>query len=232
LAISGGVRADLLELGLPEGRVRVEHDGFESSRFIGVPAREEARAALGLPKEVPLAVYTGGLLEWKGVDLLVDAARSLPGVYFAIAGGMEKDVRRLRARVGGLANVRIDGFQSPARVPLYLAAADLAVVPNRSRPAISARHTSPLKVFEAMAAGVALVASDLPSLRELLEDGEDAILVPPDDAKALAGGIERLAGDAALRSRLASRLRSRAAEHTWDARARRVLDWMEAARQG
>src|SRR6185295_19644270 len=103
-------------------------------------------------------------------------ARSLPGVYFAIAGGMEQDVRRLRARAGGLANVRIDGFQPPTRVPLYLAAADLAVVSNRAKPAISARHTSPLKLLEAMAVGVPLVASDLPSLRELLEDERDAVL--------------------------------------------------------
>jgi len=229
LAISGGVRADLVELGIAAEKIRVEHDGFEPARFAALPSRKEARATLGLPQEVPLAVYAGGLLEWKGVDLLVDAARALPGVYFAIAGGMAADVRRLRGRAGGLANVRIDGFQPPARVPLYLAAADLAVVPNRSTSAISARHTSPFKIFEAMAAGLPMVASDLPSLRELLEHEREAVLVPPDDAGALARGIERLAGDAALRARFASRLRSRAAEHTWDARAVRVLDWMEAA---
>jgi glycosyltransferase involved in cell wall biosynthesis len=226
-AISGGVRADLAAAGIPEDRIRVEHDGFEPSRFAGLPGASEARAALGLPQEVPLAVYAGGLLEWKGVDLVVDAARALPGVYFAIAGGMAKDVRRLRARAGGLANLRIDGFQPPARVPLYLAAADLTVVPNRSKPDISSRYTSPLKVFEAMAVGLPIVASDLPSLRELLEHERDAVLVPPDDPAALARGIERLAGDAALRAKLAARLRSRAAEHTWDARARRVLDWMD-----
>jgi len=227
VAISGGVRADLLELGIDDRSIRVAHDGFEPARFAGLPEREAARTALGLPHGVPLAVYAGGLLEWKGVDLLVDAARALPGVYFAIAGGMERDVRRLRAHAGGLANVRIEGFQTPARVPLYLAAADLAVVPNRSKPAISARHTSPLKVFEAMAAGVPLVAADLPSLRELLEPEVDAVLVPPDDAAALAAGIERLAGDASLRSRISARLRSRAGEHTWDARARSLLDWMD-----
>jgi len=232
LAISGGVRADLVELGLDERKIRVEHDGFEPSRFAGLPARDEARRELGLPREVPLAVYTGGLLDWKGVDDLVDAARTLPGVYFAIAGGMDADVARLRARAGGLANVRIDGFQPPARVPLYLAAADLAVVPNRSHRAISARHTSPLKIFEAMAAGVPLVATDLPSLREILTDGRDAVLAAPDDAAALARGIERLAGDAALRRRLGEALRVRAAEHTWEARARRVLEWMESRPPG
>jgi len=230
LAISRGVREDLLRLGIEEGRIRVEHDGFDPALFAARPSRSEARAALGLREGVPVVAYTGGLLEWKGADVLVEAARALPDLYFVFAGGMDKDVQRLRARVGGLANVRVEGFQPPTRVPLYLAAADLGVVPNRSKPAISARYTSPLKVFEAMAAGLPLVASDLPSLRELLEDGIDAVLVPPDDPAALAEGIARLAGDPTLRARLGARLSSRAAQHTWDARADRILDWMEEPR--
>jgi glycosyltransferase involved in cell wall biosynthesis len=142
---------------------------------------------------------------------------------------MERDVARILALAEGLGNVRVDGFQPPARVPLYLAAGDLGVVPNRSKPAISARYTSPLKVFEALAAGLPLVASDLPSLREILTHEGDALLVAPDDEAALAAGIARLAGDADLRARLADAGRARTAEHTWDARARRILAWMEAA---
>jgi glycosyltransferase involved in cell wall biosynthesis len=79
-----------------------------------------------------------------------------------------------------------------------------------------------------MAAGLPLVASDLPSLREILEDGVDAVLVPPDDPAELAKGIGKVAGDPTLRGRLGKRLLSRAAQHTWDARAERILDWMEA----
>jgi hypothetical protein len=100
-------------------------------------------------------------------------------------------------------------------------------VPNRSKPAISAKYTSPLKVFEAMAVGLALVASDLPSLRELLHHGEDAWLVKPDDPAALAEGIRALVADPALRARLGRTLGARAAEHSWDARAARILAWIE-----
>lgn len=227
VAISGGVRDDLVKLGLEGDAILVEHDGFDARRFEHPPARASARAALNLPPSVPLVVYTGGLLEWKGVDLLVDVARALPDAYFVIAGGMDADVQRLRQRAGGLANVRIEGFQPPERVPLYLAAGDLGVVPNRSKPAISARYTSPLKVFESMAAGLPLVASDLPSLREILTHERDAWLVAPDDVEALKAGIERLLGDAPLRAKLASALRARAPAHTWEARAQRILDWMD-----
>jgi glycosyltransferase involved in cell wall biosynthesis len=113
-------------------------------------------------------------------------------------------------------------------VALYLAAADVGVVPNRSRPPISARYTSPLKVFEAMAASLPLVASDLPSLRELLTHGEDAWLVQPDDAGTLAEGLRRILADDALRAGLARRLGERAARHTWDARSARLMGWMES----
>ncbi|MCY2958615.1 MAG: glycosyltransferase family 4 protein [Planctomycetota bacterium] len=228
VAISGGVREDLCALGVVADSIVVEHDGFESARFALQPSRAEARRSLGLPSDASIVVYTGGLLAWKGVDLLVDAARFLPSAYFVVAGGLDADVARLRAHAGGLSNLRIDGFQAPERVPLYLAAADVGAVPNRSQPAISARYTSPLKVFESMAAGLPLVASDLPSLREILRPDADAVFVAPDDARALADGIGRLLADSALRSRLATNLRARAPEHTWDARARRILAWMES----
>lgn len=226
VAISGGVREDLVALGLAPDSIEVAHDGFESERFARVPSREEARRELRLDANARVVVYTGGLMEWKGVEVLVDSARRLPETTFVIAGGAREDLERVRAHAKDLANVRLDGFQPPARVALYLRAADVGVVPNRSMPEISARYTSPLKVFEAMACGLPLVASDLPSLRELLQHGEDAWLVAPDDPEKLAEGLRKLLDDAELRQRLARSFSARAAAHTWDARARRLLDWM------
>ena len=139
VAISEGVREDLALLGIAGESVCVEHDAFEPGRFAALPTRHAARERLKLPLDVPLVVYTGGLLQWKGVDVLVEAARSLPEAYIVIAGGMDADVKRLRQKAGGLANLRIDGFQAPELVPIYLAAADVGVVPNRAKPAISPR---------------------------------------------------------------------------------------------
>jgi len=230
IAISGGVREDLVALGLAEADILVEHDALEPRRFENMPTRQAARATLGLAEKDPVIVYTGGLLAWKGVELLVDAARELPTMRFVIAGGMDADVARLRERAQGQANVRIDGFQAPERVPLYLAAADIGVVPNRSQPAISSRYTSPLKVFESFAAGLPLVASDLPSLRELLVDGVDAVLIKPDDAPALARGIARLFANAPLRAAIRERSLARAENCSWDARTARVLAWARSRR--
>ncbi len=226
LAISEGVRSDLVDLGLDPACMLVEHDAFERARFLGVPERAAARAELGIAPDAALVAYTGGLLAWKGVEVLVDAARLVPEATFLIAGGMEADLQRLRAHAAGLSNVRLDGFQAPARVPLYLRAADVLAIPNRSQPAISSRYTSPLKVFEAGALSAAVVASDLPSLRALLTHGENAWLVPPDYPSALALGLRKLLADPGLRARLGAALRERTTEHTFDARAARILDWM------
>lgn len=226
IAISGGVREDLEQLGVPPALLTVAHDGYEAERFSNAPTRADARRELDLEPGEQVVIYTGGLLAWKGVDVLVDAARCAPCARFVIAGGMDADVAQLKAHAAGLANVRFEGFQAPERVALYLAAADIGVVPNRSKPAISARYTSPLKVFEAKAVGLPLVVSDLYSMRDVLSESE-ALFVEPDSPEALAAGIEQLLADEALRGRMSRELLAKASDHTWDARARRLMGWME-----
>ncbi len=219
IAISGGVREDLIALGVDAEKITVEHDAYDPALFGQLPDKAAARAELELEPERPVVVYTGGLLVWKGVDVLIDAARALPEVQFLIAGGMPGDVERTRAHAGGLSNVRIDGFQAPARVPLYLAAADLAVLPNRATPEISAKYTSPLKAFEYMASGLPIVASDLPSLREVLGGDPLTRFAQADDSASISEAIS-----AALDASLART--PRGAEFTWSARAVRLLHLM------
>jgi glycosyltransferase involved in cell wall biosynthesis len=123
--------------------------------------------------------------------------------------------------------LEITGFVDPRRAAMALRAADISVVPNRAAPVISARYTSPLKIFEAMAVGVPLVCSDLPSMRDVLDDST-ALFVPPEDPAALAEALRDLLGNDSRMRALGEALHARAPEHTWDARAQRVLDWMGA----
>lgn len=226
VAISGGVAEDLLELGAAPERVTIEHDGVALERFTDVPPTVQARAELGLAENAPTVVYAGSLLPWKGVEILLGAAERLPATRFLVVGGSPEEVERLRAAGSVPANVRLAGFRPPEEVRRYLAAADVAVVPNRSTPAISARYTSPLKIFEAMATGTAVVASDLPSLRDIVEHGTSAWLVPPDDPDALARELAIVLGDANLRIRLMTNARKVVARHSWSGRARRLVAWM------
>jgi glycosyltransferase involved in cell wall biosynthesis len=102
------------------------------------------------------------------------------------------------------------------------------VLPNTAT-AISERYTSPLKLFEYLAAGRAIIASDLPALREVLTHDVTAWLVPPGDAAALAGALGTLARDSARRQRFGEAARALSAEYTWDRRAERLEEAFAAA---
>jgi glycosyltransferase involved in cell wall biosynthesis len=182
----------------------------------------------GLPSAPPLRVlYAGQLYPWKGVDVLVAAAARAPRIALTILGGLagERDLPRVRALVEQLglsARVELLGTVPQARVRDELQRAAVVAVPFL-RTAMTERHTSPLKAFEAMTAGRAIVASDLPSSREVLQHEHTALLVPAGDVDAWAAALERLAGDAGLVERLARAAFAQAARYAWDTRAQALL---------
>ncbi|MBL8695780.1 MAG: glycosyltransferase family 4 protein [Planctomycetes bacterium] len=223
-AITHGLAADLeAAFGIRKSEILVVPDAFEPDAFASLPAAAEARAKLRIPEGAPLVVYAGHLFTWKGVDTLVAAAKLLPELRFRLVGGLPEDVARVRSLAAGLTNIEILGHRPPGEIPMQLAAADLIVVPNSAKQAISARHTSPLKLFEAMAAGRALIASDLASLREILVDGRNSLLCAPDDAQALAAALKTVAFDSELSLRIATAARADSAKYTFDARADALL---------
>jgi glycosyltransferase involved in cell wall biosynthesis len=181
-----------------------------------------------------VVAYAGHLYPWKGVDVLLGALARLPRARGLIIGGheAEPDLERLRntARSLGIADrIEWTGMVAPQDVPRLLLRAEILVLPNRST-TISSHFTSPLKLFEYMAAGRAIVASDLPALREVLTDGENAVLVPAGDPDALAGAISRVLADGALRERLGRAAFDAAAAYGWDRRAAALEAVLERAR--
>jgi glycosyltransferase involved in cell wall biosynthesis len=176
----------------------------------------------------PRVLYAGQLYPWKGVDVLVEAVARVPAARLVILGGIpgEADEARVRARAQALGiadRVELLGMVPQPEVARELARARVVAVPVR-RTEMTLRHTSPLKAFEAMAAGRPILASDLPSSREFLRHGENAWLVPPDDPAALGEGLARLLDDDALSERIARAAFGDAVSFSWDARARRLLD--------
>ncbi|HEY6822539.1 MAG TPA: glycosyltransferase family 4 protein [Burkholderiales bacterium] len=167
-----------------------------------------------------LIAYAGSLFPWKGVEDLVLASALLPGCTVTIAGGEPQEVEALRARVSASgAQVVFLGRVDHASVQRLLGASCIAVLPNRADP--ESAFTSPLKLFEYMAAGCALVASDLPALREILDAG-DASFVPAQEPQALASAIRALADDPGGARRMGERLHEKARRYSWDARGERV----------
>lgn len=173
--------------------------------------------------------YFGHLYAGRGVELIEALADRRPRVLFLVAGGQDSDiaVRRARNRRGNL----IFLGHLPHHSALHLAkCVDVLLMPYQKSVFLgsgrydTARWMSPMKMFEYMAAGVPIVSSDLPVLREVLHHEENALLVPPDSADAWAEAIDRVLNDVALSRCLAGRAHSQyEAKHTWEHRARALL---------
>lgn len=227
IAISYALRDDLVEGGVLPEAVLVAHDGVHLQRYTDLPDMHTARTHLGVP-DLPTVVYAGQLFPWKGVDTLVEAMTELPDVQLSVVGGEGADLRRLVELAQRLVpgRVHFTGTVQHSAVPFHLAAGDLIVLPNSAQEEISARFTSPLKLFEAMATGRPLVASDLPSLREVLEHDRNALLVAPDDKSALAAGIAELLADTERGERLARQARVDVEPYDWAERGRAVAQFL------
>jgi glycosyltransferase involved in cell wall biosynthesis len=209
---------------LDPDRVRVAPDGADLPAAGAVPIAPQPRERLRVG-------YVGHLYAGRGVEIIVALARRLPDLDFELVGGTEEDLARWRSRVPELPNLRFHGFVPPARAEAVRGEMDVCLAPYQERVETAgsgpetARWMSPLKIFEYMASHKPVIASDLPVLREVLEDGVNALLVPPADVEAWTAAVRRLAADPALRRRLADRAHQDVATRfTWDARARRVLE--------
>ena len=178
--------------------------------------------------------YSGSLYDGRGVTLLEEVARRLPDVDVHVLGGPAGVADALRARADLPGNLHVHGLRPPSDAAALQAAMDVLLAPYGSSVATpggvdTARWMSPMKVFEYLAAGRATVCSDLPVLREVLEDGETALLVDPDDVDGWVTAVGHLRDDPAMRARLGKTARRRHAERfTWDGRTRRMLALFEA----
>ncbi len=175
-------------------------------------------------------VYAGKLVRYKGVYDLVAAMPMLNGRQVVMLGGDATEVAALReyARCLGVADRLVTpGFVDPVEIPGYLSRARVAACPLPSGvDPISERFTSPLKLLEYMAYGVPIVATDLPTICDIVEPDQHALIVQPGDPKALAAAIERLLDDPTTADRLRSAALLRIHDFSWENRARRLRDWL------
>jgi len=175
-------------------------------------------------------IYVGQLYPWKGTGTLVEAMQYLPIGELHLIGGSEERIQALRekaARLGVQDRVFFLGQLPPREVKRHLADSSVAVLPL-TQDLISASFTSPLKLFEYMAARIPIVASDLPSTREVLTSGVNALLVQPNDPRALGEGIRRLLEDRSLAEGLGQKAYEDVQEFTWAKRAQKISHFIQS----
>jgi glycosyltransferase involved in cell wall biosynthesis len=136
-------------------------------------------------------------------------------------GGVDQELATFKKKYAS-GRAHVIGFQPREKIAALLKSADVLVLPNSANPKISALYTSPLKLFQYMASGVPIVASDLPSIREILTD-ENAFWFLPDDPRSLALQIEYVLSQPELAHMKAARAKDDVKKYTWDARAKNIL---------
>ena len=204
-------------------------NGVDLERFQDLPDPQEARRLLALPEGLT-AGYTGHLYAGRGIGLLEQLAQHFPQLNFLWVGGRSEDVTAWRSRLNskGLSNVTLTGFVENQRLPLFQAAADVLLMPYEraiagSSGGDSAAYASPMKMFEYMACQRPILSSDLPVVREVINE-RNAVLCPPDDLPSWSQALAGLLADAGLRQRLAHQAWQDVQAYTWEQRARRALE--------
>ncbi|MBE0681153.1 MAG: glycosyltransferase family 4 protein [Anaerolineales bacterium] len=208
-------------------------NGVELEKYEGLPNPVEARRQLNLPEGLTVG-FTGHIYPGRGADLLFELAKQMPQVNFLWVGGTPELVAHWRGELqrAQMTNVTMTGFVKHESIPLYQAAADILLMPySRSIEASSgqdiAEVINPMKMFEYMAAGRAIVSADLLSIREVLNEGS-SVLVDAGNWESVIGNwksaIESLLVDEPRRLALGAKAQKDVARLTWVKREEMVME--------
>ncbi|MGB8212813.1 MAG: glycosyltransferase [Anaerolineales bacterium] len=214
-------------LRLPEEQTVVAPDGVDIERYQDLPDATSIRHQLTLP-EAPTVLCTGHLYAGRGADLFLRLATKFPQASFVWVGGRLGYVEAWKSRSANLTNVIFTGFVPNEQIPLYQSAADVLLMPyertvSTSSGGNTAEICSPMKMFEYMAAGRAILSSDLPVLHEVLDETM-AVFCELDDMDAWESALGGLLADAQRRQAFGQRARAAVEQYSWIRRAQRVLE--------
>lgn len=237
IVITGYLKDDFVKIGLKPENILIAPDGVDLAEFDVQISKEQARARF-FPENYKLkkiAIYIGHLYPWKGVDILLETAEYLHKInnnyLICIIGGTDKDNFNFKLNIhpGLIPFVYLKGMISHQQIAYILKAADCAILTGNESDTVSLKYTSPLKMFEYMASGCPIVAQNLPSFREVLND-ENSFLVKPGDAKALADKISWVFEEKNLKTvgGKAAKALEDVKNYTWQKRAGKISNFIKS----
>lgn len=229
VVITRKLKESMMEKGISEDKILVVPDGVDLDEFDIEITKTEARKKLNLPldKNKKIALYAGHLYKWKGAQSLFEAAKFLDeDIVVVFVGGTKEDEEQFRKKNKELRNVLILGHRPYSKIPLYLKAADVLVLPNSTQGKISQFWTSPMKMFEYMASQRPIIASDLPSIREILNEN-NAFLVKPDNPQDLAEGIKTALKNPDFSVKISGQAYQDVQKYSWQKRAKNILEFIK-----
>jgi glycosyltransferase involved in cell wall biosynthesis len=223
LPVTGVLARNVMHAGVPEARIHVIHNGIDPDCFARLPSKEDAKSRLRLAAGLVVG-FVGFMRGWHGLDRVIrfvaqNRDLDLHAVFVGdgpVRGALEELARQL----GVSDRVTVTGILSRDKIPDTIAAFDVAL-----QPAV-VEYASPLKLFEYLAAGLPVVAPDSDNIREVLFDGENALLFKSGSDSGFTDALGVLCRDEALRRKLGEAARRTIVDRglTWSANAERVID--------
>ena len=214
------------------GNLQIAPNGTDPERYKDLPNPEKARKSLGLKNGFTVG-YTGHFYPGRGMELLTEIAESMPDVNFLWVGGQEKDIEPWHAelKAQSIHNVTITGFIPNSRLPMYQAAADILVMPYGKKIEGSsggniARVINPMKMFDYLSTGRAIIASNIPVFHEILNE-RIAVFCDPNNAIDWVAAINTLSINNNLRVSMQEFALEAAKSYSWQNRARVSIDKLE-----
>ena len=217
---SPGTTAEFTKRGFKN--VLTVHNGVDLSKFATAPDNGHS--------DTKLITYVGHLYPWKGIDTVMEAAslmKSDSSARFQIIGGTESDIAKYRGRAESesLSNISFIGHKRQSEIPAFLMSSDILLLPNVPISKESESYTSPIKMFEYMASGVPIIASDMPSIRSVLTD-DTALFFKAGNAASLVSAIRFVLGNGVVASVKAGKASEEARKYSWESRAEKILKFI------
>jgi len=227
IVITRKLKDRLIDYGISEKKILVVPDGVDLEEFSIKESQKECRLKLDLPLDKKIILYNGNMYPWKGAHILAEAGKYLDNNYqIVFVGGSEYEIKEFRSKFSDQENISIVGYKHHWQMPYWLKAADIFSLPNSGKEDISKYWTSPLKMFEFMAVKRPIIASNLPSLREILNK-KNSFLVKPDNPEEIAKAIKFLLNNSDFSANLSEQAFNDVKKYTWLGRADKIIKFIK-----
>ena len=192
------------------------HDGVDLIKFKNNKIIENS---------TPLLTYCGSLSKSKGIDLIINSAKYINNVEFLIIGGLKVDVDHYKkiANDIGVKNINFIGQVNYSDVPNLLNKSDILLLPSSAKNIKSRNYTSAMKLFEYMSIGKPIIASNIPSNTEILENNLNCLLFEPDNPKSMVEKINTLINDKELNKKITKNSSKLAIKYSWTERSKKMI---------
>lgn len=228
ISISHNLGCYWLKKGVSPDKIMVAHDGVDLGMFDNASDRNAYRKSLELPPDRKIVVYAGSLSTDRNIIQILKLAEEMKEVLFIIIGGASiRDMKNYRSEsLSSRKNAIFTGYLPQIEVARYLLSADVLLM-LWSKYVPTLKYCSPLKLFEYMAAGRIIVGHRLPSINEVIHDGEHAFLVDPDSFEDLREALIK-ALDEGYPCQMALKVKELVKQYTWDVRAENIIKFYKS----